>query len=73
MPMDKTGEQELQYSHQTKQNSKIKVIKKDKDGDYFRIKGSIQERILRSSCRPGSVVKEPTSNHEVAGSIPGFA
>ena len=42
MPIDMTGKQELQYSYQTKQTLKQKT-KKDKEGHYLMIKGSIQE------------------------------
>ena len=41
MPMDKTGKQELQYSD--KIDFKTKAIKKDKEGHYLMVKGSIQE------------------------------
>ena len=41
MPMDKTGKQELQYLD--KIDFKTKAIKKDKEGHYLMVKGSIQE------------------------------
>ena len=41
MPMDKTGKQELQYLD--KIDFKTKAIKKDKEGHYLMVKGSMQE------------------------------
>ena len=43
MPIDKTGKQELQYSSD-KIDFKMKAIKKDKEGHYLMVKGSIQEK-----------------------------
>ena len=43
MPIDKTGKQELQYSYQTKTDFKTMAKKKDKEGHYLMVKGSIQE------------------------------
>ena len=43
MPMDKTGKKELQYSLSHKIGCKMKAIKKDKEGHYLMVKGSIQE------------------------------
>ena len=43
MQIEKTGKQEFQQSYQTKQTFKTKAIKKDKEGHYLMIKGSIQE------------------------------
>ena len=41
--MDKTGKQQLQTSYQKKIDFKMKAIKKDKEGHYVMVKGSIQE------------------------------
>ena len=41
--MDKTGKKELQYSLSHKIGCKMKAIKKDKEGHYLMVKGSIQE------------------------------
>ena len=43
MTMVKTGKQELQYKIQYKIDVKAKDIKKDKEGHYLIVKGSIQE------------------------------
>ena len=42
MPIDMTGKQKFQYSYQKKIDFKTKDIKKDKEGHYLMIKGSIQ-------------------------------
>ena len=41
--MEKTGRPEMQYSYQTKIGFKSKAIKKDKEGHYLMVKGSIRE------------------------------
>ena len=41
--MDKTGKKELQYSLSHKIGCKMKAIKKDKEGHYLMVKGSIQQ------------------------------
>ena len=43
MQTEMTGEQELQYCIHKKRDFKAKAIKKDKEGHYIMIKGSIQE------------------------------
>ena len=43
MPMDKTGKQELAILISDKIDFKMKAIKKDKEGHYLMVKGSIQE------------------------------
>ena len=43
MQTEMTRKQELQYSYQTKIDFKTKAIKKDKEGHYVMVKGSIQE------------------------------
>ena len=44
--MDKTGKRGMQYSYQKKIVFKAKAIKKDKEGHYLMVKGSIQEKAI---------------------------
>ena len=44
--MEKAGNQELQYSHETLKIKKKKIIKKDKEGHYLMIKVVIQEEAI---------------------------
>ena len=63
-----------------KMDFKTKAIKKDKEGPYLMIKGSIQEEDIaivnvyapRSSCC-GEAETNPNRNHEVVGLVPGLA
>ena len=41
--MNKTGQQELQYSYQTEKDFKMKAVKKDKEGHHLMVKRSTQE------------------------------
>ena len=46
MQIETKRKQEKQYSYQIKTNFKTKAVKRDKDGHYIMIKGSIQEEAI---------------------------
>ena len=52
---------------------KTKAIKKDKEGHYLMVKGSIQEEDITGVPVVAQWLTNPTRNHEVAGLIPGLA
>ena len=64
MPMDKTGKQELQYSHQTKWTLKRRPYKKIKKDTIEWLKDPFKKRILQPSIYMPLIYENPDTSEK---------